>query len=102
MSTAQLQSQSARPTHNQPEHVNKSHYLPLELIDKCMNQPIWILCKNHTEYSGILKGYDDYVNVVLENVTEIQYGQNKSSQVLQSILLNGSSIAAICPNTTAK
>jgi U6 snRNA-associated Sm-like protein LSm5 len=44
--------------------------LPLELIDKCIGSRIWIIMKGDKELVGTLKGFDDYVNMVLEDVTE--------------------------------
>ena len=38
--------------------------LPLELIDRCIGHKIWILMKSEKEFVGILKGFDDFVNVV--------------------------------------
>ncbi len=47
-----------------------SRILPLELIDKCIGSKIWVIMKNDKELVGILRGFDDFVNMVLEDVTE--------------------------------
>ena len=39
-------------------------HLPLEVIDKCVGQKIWILLKGGSEFVGILRGFDDFVNMV--------------------------------------
>lgn len=44
--------------------------MPLELIDKCIGSRIWIIMKGDKEIVGTLKGFDDYVNMVLEDVVE--------------------------------
>lgn len=44
--------------------------LPLELVDKAIGSRIWVLLRNGLEFKGTLVGFDDYVNMVLENVTE--------------------------------
>lgn len=65
--------------------------LPLELIDKCIGSRIWVIMKGDKEIVGTLTGFDDYVNMVLEDVTEyeaLENGQRKKNQ-LQQILLNG-------------
>jgi U6 snRNA-associated Sm-like protein LSm5 len=49
---------------------NLSHILPLELIDKCIGSKLWIIMKGDKELVGTLRGFDDYVNMVLEDVTE--------------------------------
>ena len=38
--------------------------LPLELIDRCIGHKVWILMKSEKEFVGILRGFDDFVNVV--------------------------------------
>ena len=47
---------------------------------------------------GILKGYDDYVNMVLDDVTEYSTTtEGKHTTRLDSILLNGHNIAILVP-----
>ncbi|KAG6160298.1 RNA-binding protein lsm5 [Claviceps purpurea] len=60
-----------------------SQLLPLELIDKS------------AEFSGTLVGFDDYVNMVLEDVTEFDYTGNHTK--LPKILLNGNNICMLIP-----
>ncbi|ODV97688.1 hypothetical protein PACTADRAFT_29795, partial [Pachysolen tannophilus NRRL Y-2460] len=45
--------------------------LPLELIDKCIGSKIWIIMDDDKEFIGKLIGFDDFVNMILEDVTEI-------------------------------
>ena len=53
-----------------------SKLLPLELIDKCIGSRLWIIMKGDKELVGILRGFDDYVNMVLEDVTEYEITPN--------------------------
>ncbi|KAL2828769.1 small nuclear ribonucleoprotein [Aspergillus cavernicola] len=78
------------------EYLNMaSQLLPLELIDKCVGSRIWIIMKNDKEFSGTLLGFDDYVNMVLEDVTEFDY---TGAQVkLPKILLNGNNVCMLIP-----
>jgi U6 snRNA-associated Sm-like protein LSm5 len=46
--------------------------------------------KSQTEFTGTLVGFDDFVNMVLEDVT--QYSEDGKTE-LKQILLNGSNIA---------
>ncbi|GJN75320.1 RNA-binding protein lsm5 [Purpureocillium lilacinum] len=86
--------------------------LPLELIDKCVGSRIWVIMKGDkgtnqvirggkpstdldAEFSGTLVGFDDYVNMVLEDVTEFDYSGNHTS--LPKILLNGNNICMLIP-----
>ncbi|KAK0261888.1 hypothetical protein LTS09_003981 [Friedmanniomyces endolithicus] len=36
--------------------------LPLELIDRCVGSPIWVIMKGDKEFSGTLLGFDDFVS----------------------------------------
>lgn len=44
--------------------------LPLELVDKAIGSRIWVILRNGLEFKGTLVGFDDYVNMVLEDVSE--------------------------------
>ena len=44
--------------------------LPLELVDKCIGSRIWVIMKGDKEVVGTLRGFDEYVNMVLDDVTE--------------------------------
>ncbi|KAI9138174.1 like-Sm ribonucleoprotein [Paraphysoderma sedebokerense] len=75
-----------------------SKLLPLELIDKCIGSRIWVIMKSDKEFSGVLVGFDDYVNMVLEDVTEFEVtaeGPRKSK--MDQILLNGNNICMLIP-----
>mmetsp|Transcript_23683 Transcript_23683/g.74525 ORF Transcript_23683/g.74525 Transcript_23683/m.74525 type:complete len:89 (-) Transcript_23683:285-551(-) len=43
--------------------------LPLELIDKCIGSRLWVVMKGDKELVGTLRGFDQYVNMVLDDVT---------------------------------
>ncbi|KAG5291342.1 small nuclear ribonucleoprotein LSm5 [Histoplasma capsulatum var. duboisii H88] len=72
-----------------------SQLLPLELIDKCVGSKIWVVMKGDKEFSGTLLGFDDYVNMVLEDVTEFDYTGSQTK--LSKILLNGNNICMLIP-----
>jgi len=73
--------------------------LPLELIDKCIGSKIWIIMKGDKELVGILRGFDDYVNMVLEDVTEYETTPEGIKKIakLDQILLNGNNICLLVP-----
>ena len=50
--------------------INPSHLMPAELLDKCIGSKLWIVMKGEKELVGTLRGFDVYVNMVLEDVTE--------------------------------
>ncbi|CAG7728045.1 unnamed protein product [Allacma fusca] len=78
--------------------VNPSTLLPLELVDKCIGSRIHIIMKNDKELVGTLLGFDDYVNMVLEDVTEYEYtSEGRRITKLEQILLNGNNITMLIP-----
>ncbi|XP_005673330.1 U6 snRNA-associated Sm-like protein LSm5 isoform X2 [Phacochoerus africanus] len=73
--------------------TNPSQLLPLELVDKCIGSRIHIVMKSDKEIVGTLLGFDDFVNMVLEDVTEFWFLEEKdlkyewiSSLMLDSVL----------------
>jgi U6 snRNA-associated Sm-like protein LSm5 len=75
--------------------ANPSHLLPSELIDRCIGSKMWVVMKGDKELIGTLRGFDVYVNMVLEDVQEIEITPEGSKKVtrLEQILLNGNNIA---------
>lgn len=43
---------------------------PSELLDKCIGSQVWIIMKGDKEIVGKLRGFDDYVNMVLDDAIE--------------------------------
>ena len=78
--------------------ANPSSLLPLELIDKCIGSKIHIIMKNDKEIVGTLLGFDDFVNMVLEDVTEFEMlSEGRRVTKLEQILLNGNNITMMIP-----
>jgi U6 snRNA-associated Sm-like protein LSm5 len=75
--------------------------MPLELIDKCIGHQLWIIMKGDKELVGTLRGFDDYVNMVLEDVTEYEVDADgvKHEVHLEQILLNGNNVALLVPGS---
>ncbi|KAF3560768.1 hypothetical protein DY000_02011141 [Brassica cretica] len=77
---------------------NLSQLLPSELIDRCIGSKIRVIMKGDKELVGVLKGFDVYVNMVLEDVTEFEITAEGSRVTkLDQILLNGNNIAILVP-----
>jgi U6 snRNA-associated Sm-like protein LSm5 len=78
--------------------VNPSQLLPLELVDKCIGSRIHIIMRNDKEIVGTLLGFDDFVNMVLEDVTEYENtSEGRRVTKLDQILLNGNNITMLVP-----
>lgn len=73
-----------------------SAMLPLEVIDRAIGTQIRILLSNNKEFEGTLIGFDDFVNVVLQDVTEID-DEGGEGKVIRKMLLNGTQMAMLCP-----
>jgi len=76
--------------------------LPLELIDKAIGSKIWILMRGKTEVVGTLRGFDDYVNLVLDDAVEYAPHASNGGEITMTalnseILLNGNQIAVLVP-----
>ncbi|KAJ4459754.1 putative small nuclear ribonucleoprotein [Paratrimastix pyriformis] len=81
-----------------PSPAPISALLPLELIDKCVGSKIWILMKGDKEVVGVLRGFDDHLNMVMDNVTEFEPdGALWKQQKWDQILLNGMNICMLIP-----
>ena len=69
----------------------------LELVDKCIGSRIHIIMKNDKEIVGTLLGFDDFVNMVLEDVMEFETTpEGRRVTKLDQILLNGNNITMVC------
>ena len=72
--------------------------LPLELVDKCVGSKIHVIMKSEKEIIGTLLGFDDFVNMVLEDVTELETTpEGRRVTKLDHILLNGNNITMMVP-----
>jgi len=68
------------------------------MIDKCIGSRLWVIMKGDKELVGTLRGFDDYVNMVLDDVTEYELTPDgKRATRLDQILLNGNNIAILVP-----
>ena len=77
--------------------------LPLELVDKAIGSKLWVIMKDKKEFVGTLRGFDDYVNIVLDDVTEYELINGKSTPnkvKLESILLSGTHITMLVPGSS--
>lgn len=77
--------------------------LPLEIIDKTIGQPVWIVLQSNREFTGTLIGFDDFVNVIVEDAKEITVGTDlQDIPIMQHkgrMLLSGNSIAMLVPGS---
>lgn len=66
------------------------------MVDKCIGSRIHIIMKNDKEIVGTLLGFDDFVNMLLEDVTEYETTpEGRRLTKLDQILLNGNNITMV-------
>lgn len=87
----------AAPT--EPVAVDPTLILPLEVIDKCIGQRLWLIMKGDKELVGTLMGFDEYINMVLEDVVEFETAPDGTltETNIEQILLNGNNICLMVP-----
>ncbi|RLF29381.1 MAG: RNA-binding protein [Thermoplasmata archaeon] len=66
--------------------------LPLDLLEKAVNQRLVLLLKDGRSLEGRLLGYDEYMNLVLEDVEETK---DETKRRLGRIILRGNNVVSI-------
>ena len=68
--------------------------MPLALLEKSMNHRVSLLLKDNRVLEGKLVGYDDYMNMVLEETEERTSEQTRR---LGIVVLRGNNVVSISP-----
>jgi small nuclear ribonucleoprotein len=68
--------------------------MPLSLLEKSMNRKVLLLLKDSRLLEGTLVGFDDYLNMVLEDTEETNADQVKR---LGTVILRGNNVVSISP-----
>jgi small nuclear ribonucleoprotein len=68
--------------------------LPLNVLEKTLNQKLTLLLKDGRILEGKLVGFDDYMNLVLEDTEELK---EESQRRLGTVVLRGNNIISISP-----
>ena len=66
--------------------------LPLDVLEKSLNQKLSLLLKDGRVIDGKLTGYDEYMNMVLSDVEET-FGETKRR--IGTIILRGNNVVSI-------
>lgn len=67
---------------------------PLQLLEKSLNRKVSLLLKDNRVLVGTLTGYDDYMNMVLEDTEETQGDQVRR---VGTVVLRGNNVVTIVP-----
>ncbi len=68
--------------------------MPLSLLEKSMNKKVSLLLKDSRVLEGTLTGFDDYLNMVLDDTEETNNDQVKR---LGTVILRGNNVVSIMP-----
>lgn len=68
--------------------------MPLSLLEKSVNKRVLLLLKDSRLLEGTLIGFDDYLNMVLEDTSETNGDQVKR---LGMVILRGNNVVSISP-----
>lgn len=68
--------------------------LPLNVLEKSLNKRIVLMLKDQRCLEGKLVGYDDFMNLVLEETEETKEEQVKK---LGTVVLRGNNVVTIVP-----
>jgi small nuclear ribonucleoprotein len=74
--------------------------MPLNVLEKSLNRKVTLLLKDSRTLEGKLVGYDDYMNMVLEDTEETRINQEtKDEQVrrIGTVVLRGNNVVTIVP-----
>ena len=66
--------------------------LPLDVLEKSVNQNLTLLLKDGRLIEGKLSGYDEYMNMVLDDVEETA---DDAKRRLGTIILRGNNVVSI-------
>ncbi|HEC81954.1 MAG TPA: RNA-binding protein [Thermoplasmatales archaeon] len=66
--------------------------LPLDVLEKSVNQRLILLLKDGRTLEGKLTGYDEYMNLVLEDTEE---KTEDSKRKIGTVILRGNNIVSI-------
>ncbi|MFQ6060216.1 MAG: LSM domain-containing protein [Thermoplasmata archaeon] len=70
--------------------------LPLNVLEKSLNKRITLLLKDNRTLEGKLTGFDDFMNLVLEETEETKEEQVKK---LGTVVLRGNNVVTIIPSS---
>jgi len=66
--------------------------MPIKLLESSLDQKVSLLLKDNSILEGKLAGYDEYMNLVLEDTEETKNDQKKR---LGTVILRGNNVVSI-------
>ncbi len=75
-----------------PQQIQK----PMDVLRRSIDKNILVDVRGNREYSGILDGYDIYMNLVIKNATETINGENMGTHT--TMLVRGDNVIFVSPS----
>ena len=74
--------------------------MPLNVLEKSINKRISLLLKDNRVLDGKLVGYDEYMNMVLEDTEETRFNEDTNDTTVRrigTVILRGNNVVSISP-----
>lgn len=74
--------------------------MPLNILEKSLNRKVSLLLKDSRTLEGKLVGYDEYMNMVLEDTEETRIDQETNDTQVRrigTVVLRGNNVVTIIP-----
>ncbi|MFG1519616.1 MAG: LSM domain-containing protein [Thermoplasmataceae archaeon] len=68
--------------------------MPMKMLEESLNKKVSLLLKDNRILQGILSGYDDYMNMVLDEVEE---SVDSVTKKIGTVVIRGSNVVRIVP-----
>jgi small nuclear ribonucleoprotein len=68
--------------------------MPMKMLEENLNKKVALLLKDNRILEGTLSGYDEYMNMVLDEVEENTENLNRK---LGTVIIRGSNVVRISP-----
>ena len=68
--------------------------MPMKMLEENLNKKVALLLKDNRVLEGTLTGYDEYMNMVLDEVEENTENLNRK---LGTVIIRGSNVVRISP-----
>ncbi len=68
--------------------------MPMKMLEENLNKHVALLLKDNRVLEGVLSGYDEYMNMVLDDVEE---SDEDVTRKLGTVIIRGSNVVRIVP-----
>lgn len=68
--------------------------MPMKMLEENLNKKVSLLLKDNRTLEGILSGYDDHMNMVLDEVEE---DSEETTKKIGTVVIRGSNVVRIVP-----